>query len=116
MTLRRCGLMMGNGRFGAGASAIEKTQERRYRTNHQLQSLAYPTSGGTARKFDFAYKGNNQLETLTVPGTAGVNRPWRVGDYVFFPVRCEAALEYRERLGLPRAPRYLLHLTIGNLK
>lgn len=36
--------------------------------------------------------------------------------YVFYPVRCEAALDYRELLGLPREPRYPLHLTIGNFK
>lgn len=36
--------------------------------------------------------------------------------YVFYPVRCEAALDYRERLGLPRQPQYPLHLTIGNFK
>lgn len=42
--------------------------------------------------------------------------PQEIGDYVFFPVRCDAALEYREQLGLPREPTYPLHLTIGNLK
>lgn len=42
--------------------------------------------------------------------------PQEIGDYVFYPVRCEAALDYRQRLGLPREPRYPLHLTIGNLK
>lgn len=42
--------------------------------------------------------------------------PQEIGDYVFFPVRCDAALDYRERLGLPREPKYPLHLTIGNLK
>ncbi len=42
--------------------------------------------------------------------------PQEIGDYVLYPVRCEAALDYRERLGLPREPRYPLHLTIGNLK
>jgi hypothetical protein len=42
--------------------------------------------------------------------------PQEIGDYVFFPVDCEAALEYREALGLPREPRHPLHLTIGNRK
>lgn len=42
--------------------------------------------------------------------------PQELGDYVFFPVACEAALDYRERLGLPREPRHPLHLTIGNRK
>ena len=42
--------------------------------------------------------------------------PREIGDYVFFPVRCDAALDYRERLGLPREPRHPLHLTIGNFK
>lgn len=42
--------------------------------------------------------------------------PQEIGDYVFFPVDCEAALDYREALGLPRAPRHPLHLTIGNRK
>ena len=36
--------------------------------------------------------------------------------FAFAPVRCEAALDYRERLGLPREPPYPLHLTIGNLR
>lgn len=42
--------------------------------------------------------------------------PQEIGDYVFFPVRCDAALDYRQCLGLPREPKYPLHLTIGNLK
>jgi hypothetical protein len=42
--------------------------------------------------------------------------PQEIGEYVFFPVRCDAALDYRERLGLPREPKYPLHLTIGNSK
>ncbi len=42
--------------------------------------------------------------------------PQAIGDYVFYPVRCDAALDYRERLGLPREPKYPLHLTIGNSK
>ena len=45
-----------------------------------------------------------------------IHAPQEIGDYVFFPVRCEAALDYRERLGLPREPQYPLHLTIGNRK
>ena len=36
--------------------------------------------------------------------------------FAFAPVRCEPALDYRERLGLPRQPEYPLHLTIGNLR
>ncbi len=39
-----------------------------------------------------------------------------VNDFVVAPVRCEAALDYREALGLPREPRIPLHLTIGNLR
>lgn len=42
--------------------------------------------------------------------------PQEIGDYVFFPVDCAPALDYREALGLPREPRHPLHLTIGNLK
>lgn len=36
--------------------------------------------------------------------------------YAVLPVRCEAALDYRERLGLSREPAFPLHMTIGNLK
>lgn len=43
-------------------------------------------------------------------------RPQEIGDYVFFPVDCASALDYREALGLPREPRHPLHLTIGNRK
>jgi hypothetical protein len=39
-----------------------------------------------------------------------------IGEYVFFPVICEDALDYRERLGLPRDPQWPLHLTFGNFK
>lgn len=42
--------------------------------------------------------------------------PQELGEYVFYPVVCDAALDYREALGLPRAPRHPLHLTIGNRK
>ncbi|WP_257389090.1 hypothetical protein [Tahibacter caeni] len=34
--------------------------------------------------------------------------------YVWFPVRCAAVLDLRERLGLPREPQPPLHLTVGN--
>jgi hypothetical protein len=36
--------------------------------------------------------------------------------YLWVPVACEAALEHRKELGLPREPDPPLHLTIGNLK
>ncbi len=39
-----------------------------------------------------------------------------VNGFAVAPARCEAALEYREILGLPREPKYPLHLTIGNLR
>ncbi len=39
-----------------------------------------------------------------------------IGEYTFFPVICEDALDYRERLGLPREPQWPLHLTFGNFK
>lgn len=39
-----------------------------------------------------------------------------LGEYAFFPVICEAALDYRELLGLPREPLLPLHLTFGNFK
>jgi hypothetical protein len=42
--------------------------------------------------------------------------PQAVGEYAFFPVICEDALDYRERLGLPREPQWGLHLTFGNSK
>jgi hypothetical protein len=42
--------------------------------------------------------------------------PEDIGAYVFYPVHCTEALDYREALGLPRAPRWPLHLTIGNRK
>lgn len=38
------------------------------------------------------------------------------GDYAVVPARCEAALDYREVLGLSREPDYPLHMTIGNRK
>lgn len=37
-------------------------------------------------------------------------------EYVFLPVECPAALDYREQLGLPREPEYPLHMTFGNMK
>ncbi|MGO1070654.1 hypothetical protein [Lysobacter sp. CA199] len=37
-------------------------------------------------------------------------------DYVWHRVRCEALLNLRETLGLPREPEPALHLTIGNAK
>ena len=40
--------------------------------------------------------------------------PQSFAEYVFFPVECEQALDYREALGLPREPRWPLHLTFGN--
>jgi hypothetical protein len=42
--------------------------------------------------------------------------PQEIGEYVFFPVICQDALNYRERLGLPREPQWPLHLTFGNFK
>lgn len=42
--------------------------------------------------------------------------PRETDGYVYLPVFCEAALAYRELLGLPREPRWPLHLTIGNRK
>ncbi len=42
--------------------------------------------------------------------------PQESNGYVYMPVRCEVALDYRELLGLPRQPRFPLHLTIGNRK
>lgn len=36
--------------------------------------------------------------------------------YLWVPIRCEAALDHRNELGLPREPTPPLHLTIGNLK
>lgn len=36
--------------------------------------------------------------------------------YVWYPVRCDAMLELRERLGLAREPEPALHLTIGNAR
>jgi hypothetical protein len=38
------------------------------------------------------------------------------GTYVWLPVVCNAALDIREELGLPRHPYFALHLTIGNFK
>ena len=40
--------------------------------------------------------------------------PQETDGYVYLPVTCEAALDYRELLGLPRSPKWPLHLTIGN--
>ncbi len=42
--------------------------------------------------------------------------PQEIGEYVFYPVACAEALAYREALGLPREPRWPLHLTFGNRK
>lgn len=42
--------------------------------------------------------------------------PQAFGPYVFYPVTCAEALDYREALGLPREPQWPLHLTIGNRK
>jgi len=39
-----------------------------------------------------------------------------IHSYAFLPVSCDTALDYRELLGLPRTPKFPLHLTIGNLK
>jgi hypothetical protein len=38
------------------------------------------------------------------------------GSYAFVPVQCDAVLDYRESLGLPRNPEFPLHMTIGNFK
>ncbi|MEQ1512757.1 MAG: hypothetical protein ABL934_08780 [Lysobacteraceae bacterium] len=42
--------------------------------------------------------------------------PQEIDEYVFFPVDCAEALDYREALGLPREPQWPLHLTFGNRK
>jgi len=42
--------------------------------------------------------------------------PQEIHGYVFLPVTCEPALDYRQDLGLPREPEIPLHLTIGNRK
>ncbi len=42
--------------------------------------------------------------------------PQQIGEYAFYPVECAEALAYRETLGLPRQPRWPLHLTFGNRK
>lgn len=42
--------------------------------------------------------------------------PRQIGEYAFYPVECAEALAYREALGLPRQPRWPLHLTFGNRK
>ena len=39
-----------------------------------------------------------------------------VNGFAVAPARCKDALDYREALGLPREPKYPLHLTIGNLR
>lgn len=44
------------------------------------------------------------------------HKPEETGGYVWLPVECPAALDYRESLGLEREPAYPLHLTIGNCK
>ena len=36
--------------------------------------------------------------------------------YAFVPVQCDAALDYRESLGLAREPEFPLHMTVGNFK
>ena len=38
------------------------------------------------------------------------------GGYAVAAAHSEAALDYREELGLPREPPFPLHMTIGNLK
>jgi hypothetical protein len=43
-------------------------------------------------------------------------RPQQTDGYVWYPVRCEAMLDLRVALGLPREPEPALHLTIGNDK
>lgn len=35
--------------------------------------------------------------------------------FIYLPVDCPSLLDYREALGLPRQPKWPLHLTIGNL-
>lgn len=45
-----------------------------------------------------------------------VHPPQEIGEYVFYPVACAEALTHREALGLPREPRWPLHLTFGNRK
>lgn len=42
--------------------------------------------------------------------------PRETDGYIYLPVLCEPALDYRQRLGLPREPKWPLHLTIGNRK
>jgi len=42
--------------------------------------------------------------------------PQESDGYVYLPVHCAEALDYRERLGLCRQPKWPLHLTIGNQK
>ena len=42
--------------------------------------------------------------------------PQETDGYIFLPVNCPEALDYREQLGLPREPKWPLHLTIGNRK
>jgi len=44
------------------------------------------------------------------------HEPQETADYIWLRVNCEAALDYREALGLPRQPPTPLHLTIGNCK
>ena len=36
--------------------------------------------------------------------------------YAVVPAECDALLDYRSSLGLPRQPEFPLHMTIGNLK
>ena len=42
--------------------------------------------------------------------------PQETDGYVYLPALCTAALDYREQLGLPREPKWPLHLTVGNRK
>ncbi len=42
--------------------------------------------------------------------------PRETSGYFYLPVQCEAALDYRQLLGLPREPEFPLHLTFGNSK
>lgn len=42
--------------------------------------------------------------------------PQETDGYIYFPVQCKEALNYRDLLGLPRQPQWPLHLTIGNRK
>lgn len=44
------------------------------------------------------------------------HEPQETAGYVWLPVTCPAALDYRESLGLSREPSLPLHLTIGNRK